>query len=502
MSVFKQGFSASLVIFGLTLPLAVGAAEKRARALSRETSAEATETPDDETSKVSTSHEELPQDPHDLSYSEARRLFVDFGVDVDEETSTVRVKGFFYKACAEHFSIAVKRAPKKGRADFMIQDHGALSSCIQEQRKKYPGARPGSKVFGRLSDLTEAKIQAEGQDLEVGFGWEDTSVDPPKVKVLSFDPPIRFTSKLSRERQEKQEAEGALNEQLEQCENVAKSSRGTEQKELEALSAINILLRQGQVDEAEADTLRQSIASDQLKRLRAQALKATAEDIASIDDQLSAWISKNASADQKLVDSLTQLRMDTAERVSIQNLESVEASETALNILHDIVEASDASPAKKALAEGRILPMKGNVVAGQIAGSAIALVSEGNLAAQEFQVRHALSMQAEFQEHIQSLGIERNQACQLVSQSRGRNREALTRCQKAQTALASEPERILGAATSLVMKTLSEMAPRQPAAPAATPPAGAPGQTPMQQPGVNHGGVPGGNQLPYPYRRR
>ncbi|NDD91090.1 hypothetical protein EBZ37_03275 [bacterium] len=426
-------------------------------------------------------------DPHDLSIEEAKSLFSEhFGAEADMKAGSVRLKGFVHKACLEHMEIRSRRS--SGRADFVIRDLGNLKSCVATQKKLNPDARYGNdQVFVRLSQLKQSEISSEGKDIEVGFAWEDTNVDPPKLESRSFSDPIRFVSEATRRREEQKAEELEFEKQLEQCEDVARNSRGTDQKDLEALSALGILVRHGRIEETEADALRKSIGEERLKRLREQAVRAKAEDFAATDHDLSDWASKFAAGDQSQQDSIAQLRMDLAERMSRTNPASIETTEAALFVLQELAESSQISDAKREFAALRTDSARGNVLAAQLISSALAQAAVMPIGNQPFQVQHTISMQPEFQEYVQNLNREMSDACTQANRSRGKDRAAVARCQKAQSTLSREPQRILGIAAQEVMKGLAAMVPQQPQPP------GQPVGFPPQNPG-------GPNSLPYPYQ--
>ncbi|MBU6375372.1 MAG: hypothetical protein KGQ59_05210 [Bdellovibrionales bacterium] len=420
-------------------------------------------------------------DPHDLSLEEAKSIFSDhFGADADMEKGSVRLKGFVYKACLDHLEVRSRKST--GRADFVIRDMGGLSSCVAEQKKLFPDARYGNEqVFARLSQLKQSEILSEGKDLEVGFAWEDTNVDPPKLESRSFAEPIRFVSEATRRREEMKSEAAELERQLEQCEDVARNSRGTDQKDLEALSALNILVRHGRIEDDEADSLRKGIGEERLRRLREQASRAKAEDYASIDEGLSQWASKFANGDRSQQDSIAQIRMDLAEKMSRSNPSSIETTQAALYALEELAESSEVSDAKKEFAASRAEVARGNALAAQLISSALAQATVMPMGGQPFQLQHLISMQPEFQGFVQNLQREMTDACTQANRSRGRDKSAVARCQKAQSSLASEPQRILGIAAQEVARGMAAMAPQQPQ----------PGGYPQQNQGPN--------TVPYPY---
>lgn len=415
-------------------------------------------------------------DPHDLSYEEIRSVVADFGAEVNADQGTVTLKGFIYRDCLKELEIR-KDMSTPGHADYIIRDMGNLKSCVAEQKKKFPNERFGNdKVFARLSQLPQSVITTEGKDLEVGIGWENTEVDPPRKESKSFPQPIRFVSRASQERQERKDEQLEFERQLVQCEDVARNSRGTEQKELEALSALNILVRHGKMDDDEAENVRQDIAQERLKRLRERLAKAKPEEYSEIDAELSSWANRHASSDQKSHDTIAQLRMDLAERMSRAAAGSVETNELALGVMQELAESSKLSKAKQESAQIKVEMLKGNVVAAQVSSSTLALAGVMPIGGQ--QLHSIISSQPEFQGFVQALQREMMDSCNSAQRSRGKDRVAVQRCQQAQASLSREPQRVLQIASTEVMKALAAMAP-QPQQPLPQQPQ-VPGLTPAQ----------------------
>ena len=393
-------------------------------------------------------------DPHDLSYEEIRSAVKDFGADVNAEKGTVTLRGFIYKACLDQIEIRTKEST--GRVDYIIRDVGNLKGCLAEQKKRHPAERLGNEaVFARLSKLPAAVITAGDRDLEVGIGWENTEVDPPRVVSKSFPEPIRFVSSSSREYERRERERSDLNRQLDNCESVARTSRGTEEKELEALAALDILLRHEKIDEDDADKIRSDISQASLQRLRERTVKARPEEFADLDRELFAWEHHHAGGDQKKHDLVAQIRMDFAEKMSRAAPASVETNEAALVVMQEISESSSVSKTRKESAAGKIETMRGNVVAAHVISSSLAQASVMPLGAQAFQVQSMITSQPEYIEFVQGLQREAMDACNSANRSRGKDRTALLRCQQAQASLAREPQRVLQLAAQEVSRTLA-----------------------------------------------
>ncbi len=420
---------------------------------------------------------------YDLSLDEAQSLFSGFGVNVDVQKGTATLKGFVHRACLTHVGISQKSS--KERSDFVIRDLGGLKGCIEQQRKANPNARLGDEtIYARLSEQPGASVSAKGRDLTVGFAWLNLNVDPPRHERADFETPVKFQSKASLELAERRRERLALEEQLARCEDTARTARGSEEKEIEALAALRILERHDWVDEDEAAELRQDIAKEQLKRLREQIAKATVEEFSDLDSALMLWAQKYAGDDQGQLDAIASLRMDLAEKMSRAHPSLLETQETALRILQDISDFSEASAGRKATAAARIPGMKGNIIAAQLISAGTAQIALQGQRLQPFQVQHLLSMQPEYQSYLQDLSREVSDHCMAANRSRGRDRTSVQRCQEAQATLAREPQRVLTVASQEVSKALAAMTPQQPAP-----------QQPLPQQ------VPGGpNTLPYPYR--
>ncbi len=398
-------------------------------------------------------------DPHDLSYEEIKSVVADFGAEVSAAQGTVTLKGFIYRECLKELEIR-KDLSTEGRADYIIRDMGSLKSCVSEQKKKFPNERFGNdKVFARLSQLPQSVIDSEGKDLEVGIGWENTEVDPPRKDSKSFPQPIRFVSKASQDRQERKQEQLDFQRQLEQCEDVARNSRGTEQKELEALSALNILVRHGRIDDSDAETLRTDIAQERLRRVRERIAKAKPEELAEIDRELSSWSGRHAGGDQKQVDTIAQLRMDLAEKLSRAAPGSVETNELALAVMQELAESPSLSKTRQESAQGKVEMLKGNVVAAQVISSTLAQAGMIPIGGHPAQIQSVVSSQPEFQGFVQALQREMMDSCNSAQRSRGKDRSAMNRCQQAQASLAREPQRVLQIASAEVLKGLAALAP-------------------------------------------
>jgi hypothetical protein len=421
-------------------------------------------------------------DPHDLSYEEIKSAVADFGAEVDVTLGTVTLKGFIYQECLKELEIR-KDLSTPGRADYIIRDMGNLKGCVAEQKKKFPNERLGNeKVFARLSKHQNAVIHSEGKDLEVGIGWENTEVDPPRKESKSFPQAIRFVSKASVERQERKDERLEFERQLAQCEDVARNSRGTEQKELEALSALNLLVRHGKMDDEDAAQVRQDIAQERLKRLRERIAKAKSEEYAEIDGELSSLASRHAGRDQKWHDTIAQLRMDLAEKMSRAAPGSIETNELALGVMQELAESSNLSKAKQESAQIKVEMLKGNVVAAQVSSSALAQASIMAIGNHPGQIQSVISSQPEFQSFIHALQREMMDSCNSARRSRGKDSVAVQRCQQAQASLSREPQRVLQIASAEVMKGLAALAPQP--------------QQPMPQQQPVPGVMPTQNSLP------
>jgi len=415
-------------------------------------------------------------DPHDLSYEEIKSVVADFGAEVNAARGTVTLKGFIYRECLKELEVR-KDLGTPGRADYIIRDMGSLKSCVSEQKKRFPNERFGNdKVFARLSQLPESVIDSEGKDLEVGLGWENTEVDPPRKESKSFPQPIRFVSKASQDREERKQEQLDFQRQLEQCEDVARNSRGTEQKEVEALSALNILVRHGRIDDSDAENLRLDISQERLKRLRERIAKANPEELAEIDRELSTWANRHAGSDQKQQDTIAQLRMDLAEKMSRAAPGSVETNELALGVMQELAESPGLSKSKQESAQIKVEMLKGNVVAAQVISSTLAQAGTLPMGAHPAQIHSAISSQQEFQGFVQALQREMMDSCTSAQRSRGKDKSSVQRCQQAQASLAREPQRVLQIASAEVLKGLAALAPQP------SPQTQQPGQ--QQAPGV------------------
>jgi hypothetical protein len=421
-------------------------------------------------------------DPHDLSYEEIKSLVVDFGADVNVAQGSVTLKGFIYRDCLKDLEIR-KDLSTTGRVDYILRDMGNLKGCVSEQKKLHPNERLGNdKVFARLSQVPQAVVSSEGKDLEVGIGWENTEVDPPRKESKSFPQPIRFVSKSSQERQERKQEQLEFQRQLEQCEDVARNSRGTEQKELEALSALNILVRHGRIDDSDAESLRMDIAQERLRRIRERIAKATPEEFPEIDRELSSWATRHASGDQKQQDTIAQLRMDLAEKMSRSAPGSIETNELALGVMQEVSESPGLSKSKLESAQIKVEMLKGSVVAAQVISSTLAQAGMMPIGGHPAQIQSVISSQPEFQSFVQALQREMMDSCNSAQRSRGKDRAAAQRCQQAQASLAREPQRVLQIASTEVLKGLAALAPPvpQPQAPQQPGQPQVPGVTPVQ----------------------
>lgn len=309
---------------------------------------------------------------------------------------------------------------------------------------------------------------------------------PPRFERRLFSSPIEFVSERTKRKQEQKEAQAELEEHLTRCESVARNSRGSEESELEALSAIGILLRNGRLDDSEADTLKTTISGDRFKRLKERAAKGTADTFEQIDQDLALWAAQFAGHDSAKNDSVAQIRLDLSEKVSRENAASVEIQRSSLHIAQDIADLSALSKSKSEAAQQRVSIQKGNLVAAQAANSVLALAATSPIASSAGQLQHTLSMQPDFQNLMMGLQREVSDACTAALRNPGRDRSSAIRCQRAQTALATEPQRVLSIAAQEVIKGLQAIAP---AAPQPLPPS-------QPQPVQQQAGV---NSVPYPY---
>jgi len=392
----------------------------------------------------------------------------------------------------------IRQISSPGRTDFLIRDLGGLKDCVAKEKERHPGARYGDEtIFARLSKQVKATIAADDRDLTVGFAWEDTNVDPPKAEVRSFSKPIEFVSSAGLQRKERAQEKFELEAQLDQCENVAKTSRGDEERELDALSAINTLIRHGRVDDTEAAELRKSINEDRLKRLREQLVKAKLEDYETLDRELSFLSGRFDSSDLHNQDSLAQLRLDLSEKMSRLAVGSVEVNEHALFVAQEIADSSKISKTKRDSASGKVQIMKGNLVTAQIASSTLAQAAFTPVANNPAMMQQVLASQPEFMRYVQDLQQDAFNACKAASKSRGRDFKAIHECQVAQQVLSTEPRRVLDSAGREVLRSLTAAtaAPQQPQSPQLQPPQAVQTQTPFP-PFPN--GAPAGSIAPRP----
>jgi hypothetical protein len=302
----------------------------------------------------------------DLSWGEANRAIKSLGAKVsDEAKTTATLTGFIYKDCKDEILFRVE-----GR-NFRIQASNSLMSCLERAEKAHPNVALGDdEVFLRLSDTGSSQKMTglDAYDGEVRFVALDLAADPATDRYTSFQPELRFVSRLTLAQKEEADRQAKEDARHERLMKVAKQCRDSESNNDAALRAIEELLNAGKLDSDEAETLTKSVGNSELKILEKRLGDLKAEDtvgLENLDDDIRSW--QERYTDHEASGPIAaRLRMKLAERMIGAPAASSRAARYAKQVYEEIREQSSLPEDLRNSAELSAYDARGSLVSAEL----------------------------------------------------------------------------------------------------------------------------------------
>jgi len=378
----------------------------------------------------------------DLSWGDANRAIKSLGARVsDEAKTTATLTGFVYKDCKDEILFKVE-----GR-NFRIQASNFLMSCLEKAEKAHPNVALGDDdFFLRLSDSTSSQKMTglDAYDGEVRFVALDLAADPATDRYTSFQPELRFVSRLTRAQKEEADRQAKVDARHERLMKVAKQCRDSETNNDAALRAIEELLDAGKLESDEAETLTKSVGNSELKLLEKRLSDLKSEEsveLENLDDDIRSW--QERYSDHEASGSIAaRLRMKLAEKMISSPGSSSRATRYAKQVYEEIQEKSSLPEDLRRSAELSAYDARGSLVSAELSEFIQAQARSG---AHPAQIQRSVMEHGAYSSYQSSMEEEMRAVCgrfgifQTMTES---GRESFQRCAELRQRAAIQQARI------------------------------------------------------------